>query len=278
MTTYETPGPVRLHLVLASGEIDVRTADVTQTTVEVEVLRGDPGAAAEVLQDVTPSADGGHRVRVEAPTRYRLFGRDPSYRFSLVVPNGAHVDARTASGDIAAAGLYGGVEVKTASGGVRIERAGGHVVASTVSGSIVIDATGGDAEVRTVSGAIRLGSVAGSLRLRGVSGRIEVEEARGSVTAKTVSGEVDVRCLGAGRTRVDSVSGNVSLGVEPGLHVWMDVSSVSGRTTSELAPDDEGAAAHRHAPATLDLTVSTVSGDVRITKPSIAAPAASQAS
>ena len=146
---------------------------------------------------------------------------------------------------------------------------------STASGSVVVGPVGGDAEASNVSGSIRLGAVAGPLRLRGVSGRIEVEEAGGSVTAKTVSGDVDVHRLGAGQTRVDSVSGRVRLGVRPGLHVWMDLTSVSGRTTSELTPDGGGSSAHREAPATLDIKVSTVSGDVHITTASEAVPAVS---
>ena len=81
-----------------------------------------------------------------------------------------------------------------------------------------------------------------------------------------MSGDVRVDRLGAGQARIDAVSGCVQLGIEPGLHVWMDLSSVSGRTTSELTPDDAGSSAHRAAPARLDVKVSTVSGDVQVTR------------
>jgi hypothetical protein len=275
MTTYETPGPVHLRLKLAAGQIDVRSSDATQTTVEIEVLSGDPGAAADVIQDVSPMAGGGHLVRVEAPIRHRMFGRTPKYRFRLTVPNGAHIDATTASGGVAATGRSGDVEIRTASGSVRVEHADGDASVSTASGSIVVGPVRGRAELRTASGSIHLGPVDGSVRVRGVSGRIDIEGARGSVTAKTVSGDVHVDRLGAGQVRVDSVSGCVRLAVASGLHVWMDLSSVSGRTTSELTPDDAGSPAHRAAPARLDIKVSTVSGDVHVTRAAETMPAAS---
>jgi hypothetical protein len=275
MTTYETPGPVRLRLRLAAGEIDVHAADVTQTTVEITVLAGDPSAAAEIIQESRPTPDGGHQIRVEAPMRYRMFGRTPKFRFRLTVPSGAHLDARTASGAVATEGRLGDVEVKTASGDARIERAEGRLSASTASGSIEVGSTGGDAEVHTVSGPVHLGPVTGSVRLHGVSGRMEVLEARGSVRADTVSGDVAVERLGAGQTTIGSVSGRVRLAVESGLHVWMDLSSVSGRTTSDLTPDEAGSSAHRDAPARLDIKASTVSGNISITRASEAMPAAS---
>jgi hypothetical protein len=59
--------------------------------------------------------------------------------------------------------------------------------------------------------------------------------------------------------QVKTVSGDASVGVTPGLRVWLDLSSVSGRMGSELDDDpaDDG-------PPQLTLTMRSVSGDLRI--------------
>jgi DUF4097 and DUF4098 domain-containing protein YvlB len=262
MSTYQTPGATTLRLRLAAGEIEVTTGDVAATTVQIDVLRGDPSAADEVFQGSRPTVDGGTEVRVEAPTRTKLFGREPVYRFRLTAPNGSKLEARTVSGGIRARGRFGSADLRTTSGSIDAERVEGHASARTASGSIEFADIGGDAEARTVSGSIRIGRVGGALRANSVSGSIETGAARGIVSAETVSGRVAIERLGAGDARFRSVSGSVALAIEPGLRIWMDVASTSGRTTSELSPD-EGPAAGGETPS-LELRVNTVSGSVHL--------------
>jgi hypothetical protein len=57
------------------------------------------------------------------------------------------------------------------------------------------------------------------------------------------------------------------VGVAPGLRVWLDLASVSGRMQSEL--EDGGPAGD--GPPALTLTLRSVSGDLRI-HPAAAAP------
>ena len=57
------------------------------------------------------------------------------------------------------------------------------------------------------------------------------------------------------------MSGDVEVGVAPGLRVWLDLSSVSGRMNSQLTDDDGDAG---EGPAQLALTLRSVSGDLRI--------------
>jgi hypothetical protein len=73
-----------------------------------------------------------------------------------------------------------------------------------------------------------------------------------------------------GTVAVKTVSGDVSVGVAPGLRVWLDLSSVSGRMESHLVEDDrEGAG----GPAQLTVSLRTVSGDQRVVRAAGAAPA-----
>jgi hypothetical protein len=60
---------------------------------------------------------------------------------------------------------------------------------------------------------------------------------------------------------VNSVSGDVDLGILAGTGVWLEVSSVSGRTTSELSM---GGDAVPPTGASLKVRVRTVSGDIEL--------------
>jgi len=77
---------------------------------------------------------------------------------------------------------------------------------------------------------------------------------------KTASGDVQLDRVGEGAVEVKTVSGDSEVGVTPGLRVWLDLSSMSGRMESQL--DDDGAAAD--GPAQLSLMMRSVSGDQRI--------------
>lgn len=64
----------------------------------------------------------------------------------------------------------------------------------------------------------------------------------------------------AGKTDVGTVSGDVQIGVERGISVWLDVSSLSGGVDSSLERTDgadDGA-------KSLSLQVQTVSGDIQL--------------
>jgi hypothetical protein len=60
---------------------------------------------------------------------------------------------------------------------------------------------------------------------------------------------------------VKTVSGDIEVGVVPGLRVWLDLSSLSGRMESQLDGDDPIAG---DGPAQLTIALRSVSGDQRI--------------
>ena len=67
--------------------------------------------------------------------------------------------------------------------------------------------------------------------------------------------------------RVQSVSGDVHLGIKPGERLYIDASSVSGTMSSELGideapPTDSGATVN-------ELRVRTVSGDLQIVRAAV---------
>jgi len=65
--------------------------------------------------------------------------------------------------------------------------------------------------------------------------------------------------------RVQTVSGDVRIGVARGTRTWIDAASVSGRLESELGLEDQEPPAET-AEAIVPLHVKTVSGDVSIVR------------
>jgi hypothetical protein len=286
MVTHATPGIAHLRLRLASGAIDVRTVAGQETTVEVEV--GGSGEAARELrasvrEELRTRSDGDHDLIVEVPKRrWGLgLGHDLDVRIRVTAPDGSHLDAetasagvevtgklgelatRTASGDVTASGRVQSLNAKSASGDVRTEHVGGEAKVRTTSGSVALGSVEGPAAVATVSGDASIGTVAGPLEVTVVSGDLEVGEAGAGVNVRTVSGDVRIDAVISGEVTLGSVSGDLSVGVRRGRRVWLDLTSRSGSTDSDLdAPDDEpsgGAAA-----ADVTLRANSVSGDIRI--------------
>lgn len=162
---------------------------------------------------------------------------------------------------IDASGSLAAVGAKTATGDLRFDVVSGDVSANSASGDIAIGEIGGGGKIRSASGDVSVGLGRGALSVNSASGDVRVERALASIAAATASGDIEVGAVEAGEIRLQSVSGDVRVGVREGLRVWIDASSVSGTISSDLhaedgPPDDGGAALEIHA--------RTVSGDVGI--------------
>ncbi len=170
--------------------------------------RGDPDdVTIEVVEDregilvcaVYPS--GWFRENRCARGRsYRMSSRNNDVRvaFSVSIPDGVHLDARTTNSGVQATGLSGDVTAATVNGDVTAESTG-VVSARTVNGDI--DAVLGAAPVedlsfRTVNGRIRVAlpdGVDANLSLKTVSGRIDSDfpvSVRGRWGPRSASGQL----------------------------------------------------------------------------------------
>ena len=61
----------------------------------------------------------------------------------------------------------------------------------------------------------------------------------GGVTVRTASGDVQIEAASGHRTDVNAASGDISVGVAPGIGVYLELSSLSGTVSSELEPGEE---------------------------------------
>lgn len=132
------------------------------------------------------------------------------------------------------------------------------------SGDVRGETVGADLRVQCASGDVRIRRVGGTASVKTASGDIEIDSADGSVQAATVSGDVAIGNVSAGKINVRTVSGDISVGVAPDTRVYLDIGSRSGDAISDLDNAEAGDGAR------LEIRAASVSGDVRVTRSTVA--------
>jgi DUF4097 and DUF4098 domain-containing protein YvlB len=249
--TFHTPEAAALEINVPVGDIDIETVDGEDTHVVVE--------GNEKMVELTEVRQEGNRIVVE------LRGKKPfgitiqigelsfgssRLRIRARVPHGAAVEVANASADTKIRGRLRELDSKTASGDL------------IVRGEIEMGAT-----IKTVSGDVMLDRVWGSLAFTSVSGDVIVREVGRDVEGKSVSGDVRIESTREGRVSVQSVSGDIEIGVQHGTKLDVDAGSVSGELESEIPLGSDPGSAGGEGP-TLVLRGKTVSGDFRVMRAS----------
>ena len=248
--------PRALEVRNPSGSVVVEAVPGTpEVVVTVEALDG----AAEQLLDRVEVLATATDVRVTVPER-RLI-RTPRFAIGVTTPPDVPATLAVASADASLRGRLGRVVVQTASGDVAVEHSTAVQVRSA-SGDVRVGRVEGLTEVTTASGDVRVDDPAGPAEVRTASGDVVVATAAAGLEVRTASGDVRVERAVAGTVRLTTVSGDASVTVEPGLRVWLDVQSVTGRLVSEL--DDEGPSSPGDRDAVLSVLLKSVSGDLRL--------------
>jgi Putative adhesin len=267
--TFPTPGKVSLRIAIGAGAVSVKTDDVPETTVEVEALRRDD-VTLEAMEQMTIEAHdrgSGHDVRVEVPKGkggwLGLLGRGPKIGVRVSCPHGTDLRVETSSADLDADGRFGDAEVSTASGDVSFESVEGALKVTSASGDVSVRDAAGPSTIKAASGDASVGRAGGPLSVNLVSGDLDVREVHEGLSTATVSGDQEIEAICGGDVKLQSVSGDVRVGVRPGLKLWIDASSVSGSMRSELETEDAPPAGEV---LVVELRARTVSGDVQIVR------------
>jgi DUF4097 and DUF4098 domain-containing protein YvlB len=259
---FPAAGPVHLHLRSNRGTVEVVADDVPETLVTVS-------GRHEVGSVRVSASDDGRQVSVEVPRSWRPGGM-PRFDITVRLPRHSTVDLGAASASVRTKGVLAKAEAKTASGSLSIEQVEGDCHAQSASGQVAVGAVGGGVDLKSASGDVRVARVAGRCTARTASGAIDVGWAGDLVSAVSASGDITVRDAHRGVVICKSTSGEVAVGVRRGTLVWLDLSTVSGRTSSSLSPD---AAPTPGQEEVLTVKATTVSGNITIA-PSRAAEAA----
>lgn len=278
MPSFQTPEPITLSVELASGALIVNADAIATTDIEMRPAR----AGDEDAQDLIDQArvdHSGDQVTIHLPHSSRVhLGRSPGVVIEVRVPIGSRLAARTKSAGVTVRGELGDTRVATGSGDVALEDVDGTLVVESGSGGVRVATIAGDASVKTASGDVVIGTCCSDVKIHTASGGITVDLAEADLDARTASGDIAVGQsdgtvnartasgdLSLPRVRGDSASavaasGDVEVGVERGVAVWLDVASVSGTVTSDLEPTDDQAPDR----PVLQLRAHTTSGDVTI--------------
>jgi Putative adhesin len=271
MQVFDTPGSVSLYIKLQSGRVKITTADGPQTTVELVAagLRGPDDFDNIVV--TCEERRGGHVVSIEQRDKFRwgpigiTWGED--FEVRITCPPGADLDLAGGSTDLRVDGDLGAVSAKTASGDVKLDAVLEKLQLKTASGDIRIGSLQSGGTLNTMSGDVEIRLIAAGLTARSVSGDVEITSLQAPLDLATTSGDVAVDSIASGELRLQSVSGDVKLGIARGTRVWIDAVSISGDLDSQLGVADsvpEGAG--EESGEVVPLHVKTVSGDVQIVR------------
>jgi hypothetical protein len=260
MREFPAAGPIQASIRIAAG--DVRVIAEQRDTVVVDVQPGTRGDAAEQAAANTLVEMSGNALIIETPqARGFIIRRTPPVNISVRVPLDSTLTGRSASADFMCDGRFGRCDLHSASGDVRIEYVAGDFSRRAASGDVQFGRVDGSASINSASGDIRGDSVGGDFHAKTASGDINIEAIGGAAGITTASGDVTLGNLAVGDTRVHSASGDVVVGVAEGTALWMDLSSASGDTRSELPVGEVSSAAEGPA---LRVYVRTASGDIKI--------------
>lgn len=251
---FESSGPVEADVGVPAGLVDVVAATDGKVGVQLEPLRS--GRRAEELVAATDVSFGGGRLRVQVPERHF---RNVEVRCTLSLPEGSALATRTASADVRSPVRLGRFSATTASGDVSLDDVETDLSVTTAGGDLRCGEVGGRLQARTASGDISVRRTGGDAHVSTASGDLEIGDAGGSLKVETASGDVRIGRASAGKIQVSSASGDVTVGVAPGVGAHLDVTSVSGDTTTTLPFTEQASGT-----AVLEIVCRTVSGDVSI--------------
>ena len=262
MYEFDRSTPVTVVLRAQGGQVEIVAED--RLTIEVSVQPMDAGSDAAVdaaaktrvvLEDDT--------LLIQAPgSDHWLWRRTPKLRITARVPAGSSLAAKSAAADVRVTGVLSTVQVNVASADVEITEATGDVHLDAASGDLAIARVGGALRIKTASGALRIGDVTGDVSADTASGNIRTGALAGSAKVSSASGDIEIGSLRQGTATVRTASGDIQVGVAAGAGVWMDLSTASGRSTSDLTAHGEQPPAGQ--PTELELRVRSASGDIHV--------------
>jgi DUF4097 and DUF4098 domain-containing protein YvlB len=270
MPEFACSGPINVDVRLAAGSVDLYAESRDTATVEVEPYDNSDAsrdAAAQTRVELS-----GDTLTIAAPEGSGwLLRRSGRLRVTARVPTGSSGRLRVATADISGHGQWRDVKLNTASGDAHFEQVAQDLTINSATGDVRAGTIGGRLTVKTASGDVTARQVSGSVDVTSASGDVQLDEANADVSTKTAAGNLRIGATRQGTLRLNTVSGDVSIGVVSGTGVWLDLNTLSGKTRSDLDMGGEGGGATPEH--TLTLQVRTVSGNIEIHRVTLPATA-----
>jgi len=255
-----------IEIVNVSGTVEIDGWDRNEVDVS--------GTAGDNVERVDVTGAGNRTSIHVVPRSGRTWGSDGEARLVVHVPRKSGVTATLVSADCKVSGVVGDLKLQSVSGNLEGD-AGGDVRASTVSGDVRLTARAAKTiEVETISGDIRLWGGGGEADIVTVSGNATIELAQVTRSRlKSISGDMTAALALApdGQIESESVSGNVSLKFAGEPSAEFDVQSFSGDIKNCFGPKPVES---RYGPGSrlefkngdghARVRINTKSGDVRL--------------
>ena len=252
MPTFDTPEPISVSLEVGVGTIRVAASDRTDTTVVVRPT--DPGRKSDVTAaEQTRVEYAGGRLLIKTPKRWRQWTSRVSESIDVQIdlPAGSQVRGGVGVASLQCSGRLGEcsfhtgvgdirledagpVELKTGVGDITVDRAAGRAEVTTGTGAVEIGSIEGTAVIKNANGDTRIGDVAGDLRVNSANGRISIARAQATVVAKTAFGDVRLDNVSGGAVLAESGFGTVDVGIQDGVHAWLDLDTRFGNVQNDL--------------------------------------------
>lgn len=261
---FECAGSIDASIELDSGRLDIQLEDSASAAVAVQVRAdpalqppwtagiaglvswlgeqaggGPPGELAAEAVRHTVIDFTGQRLTVRSPRDFPL--RAVPLTIHISAPPGSSITARSGSADITVDGVADRLDASTGSGQVRAQRCTGATDVRTGSGDVRLGSVLGRLRVRTGSGEVEVisientaGARSGAATVQTGSGDVRLGAVTHDMSARTGSGDLTVVDASAGGLELTTGSGQLRVGIHPGVRAKLDVSSGSGHARSDL--------------------------------------------
>jgi DUF4097 and DUF4098 domain-containing protein YvlB len=257
---FTCTGPIQAEVYLGSGDVVASTVDDLVATVRISP--GDGRDSSRTAAENTTVEFDHDQLRIRAPESSGWGFRRGSgqIRVELRLPVDSALRTKAGSADLRLSGRLGDIDAKTGSGDITVTETSGALRVHSGSGDIRAENVGGDLSIETASGDVSASRVAGVVTVNAASADVTIDDAFGAVTVSTASGDVRLGTMRGPELHVNSASGDVTVGVPAGTRVWLDLSTLSGSTRSDL---DMSQQSPTDGPAAT-VQVRTMSGDIHV--------------
>ena len=261
MSEFPCDQPVNVNVTLGQGDCSITAEDRGTVVVTVEPYKTDKKSIVAAEETEVSFDNGQLRVRTpESMTSWLFSGgasKNGAVKINIKVPTGSNATVKSSSAAVLCNGDFLRTSLTSASGSLTVASANS-VKANTASGEIRVYDCTESASANSASGDIQFDRVGGDASAKSVSGDIRMGHIGASVSANSVSGDISVDSVHGNSCRLKTVSGSIAIGIPSGTGVWMDLNSVSGTTSSDLAVGDLPG----DSDATLNLRANSVSGNI----------------
>lgn len=234
----------------AAERIEQRHSAASDALIEIENPAGSVRVMAwdkDEVEVVGKLGRGAQGLDVSGSARHVLIGVETEGNphgvhsdLEVRVPRGSRLEIASFSASISVEGVEGLVRAETVNSGITIASGSPEVAAETVNGSVEISCPCRRVEASAVNGAIRIRGASGVIQASTVNGELVVDGgAFARAQLESVNGRVEFRGdLERDATLdVETVGGNVELGLPAGVSADFSISSFSGSIVNDFGAE-----------------------------------------